>query len=230
MKGRAESLPFPGAVLAGGGSRRFGSPKALARVDGIPMLERALASLLRAGAHPVHVVLGPPGEPPEAPLRPPFIQGFPLAIGDLPILGPGVSLVHDTRPRAGPLAGIEAALAAVVQGDGTGVLVVPCDLPYLPPPLLAALARRGLGGNRIVVPWSPGPRGFHPLVAWFPLAILPQVRKRLEDAEGGVARFLETVGMEILDEEGVRALVGDVERAFRNLNRPGEGVARPGVD
>lgn len=48
-----------GLVLAAGGSRRFGSPKQLAELDGVPLLQHAVDAMLGAAAvDPVVVVLG----------------------------------------------------------------------------------------------------------------------------------------------------------------------------
>ena len=47
-----------GIVLAAGEGSRFGGPKALARLLGVPLVERALAVLRDGGCRPVVVVLG----------------------------------------------------------------------------------------------------------------------------------------------------------------------------
>jgi CTP:molybdopterin cytidylyltransferase MocA len=47
-----------GLVLAAGGGRRYGGPKALVRLDGALLVERAVATLRGAGCAPVAVVLG----------------------------------------------------------------------------------------------------------------------------------------------------------------------------
>ncbi|MBE8520998.1 nucleotidyltransferase family protein [Amycolatopsis sp. H6(2020)] len=50
--------PVAGLLLAAGAGRRFGGPKALAQVDGEPLVLRALRTLTTAGCHPVRVVVG----------------------------------------------------------------------------------------------------------------------------------------------------------------------------
>ncbi len=47
-----------GLVLAAGAGRRFGGPKALATLDGEPLVERAVRLLADGGCAPVFVVLG----------------------------------------------------------------------------------------------------------------------------------------------------------------------------
>jgi CTP:molybdopterin cytidylyltransferase MocA len=51
-------LPVAGLVLAAGGGRRIGVPKALLRLDGRLLVERSVAVLREAGCAPVVVVLG----------------------------------------------------------------------------------------------------------------------------------------------------------------------------
>lgn len=101
-----------GAIIAGGQARRFGGDKALALLDGLPLIDH-VAAALRGHVGPV-VVCG----------------------RDLP----GYSCLADRpHPDLGPLGGINAALA---HGAGQGfaaVLTLPCDTPRLDPSLLAAL-------------------------------------------------------------------------------------------
>ncbi len=102
------AAPLLGAVLAGGQSRRFGSDKALALVDGKPLIAHAL-DLLRSWCACV-VVVGRDW--------------------------PGLARVEDhPGPGLGPLAGLCGALLhASAHGFGE-VLAIPCDMPGLPPDL-----------------------------------------------------------------------------------------------
>lgn len=89
-------------ILAGGGSRRMGSPKALLEVEGLPMV-LWLARRLGDACGSVLVSTGDAA----------------LACG-LPAVG-------DRFPGAGPLAGVEAGLRAA----GGPILAVACDMPLL---------------------------------------------------------------------------------------------------
>ena len=51
-------LGLHAAILAAGASTRFGSPKQLVRINGEPLLHRAVASAVRVAGHSVTVVLG----------------------------------------------------------------------------------------------------------------------------------------------------------------------------
>lgn len=102
-----------GAILAGGESRRFGSDKAAALVDGVPMLDRIAAAL--AGQVATVVVCGGP--------RPGYVH-----VPDRP------------APGLGPLGGLAGALHHARAGGYDAVLTVACDVPDLPPDLMARLS------------------------------------------------------------------------------------------
>jgi molybdenum cofactor guanylyltransferase len=94
-----------GVVLAGGASRRMGVDKALVEVDGMAMAARVARALAEGGCDRV------------------FCQG-----GDAEALNAlGLSVVADSQPGGGPLAGILDALS-VAHAD---IVVSACDLPWL---------------------------------------------------------------------------------------------------
>lgn len=102
-------------ILAGGQSRRFGSDKAAAEVDGEAMIRRVYrAAAPHAGS--VLVVVD------RADRR-----------YDLPGLG---RFVEDAAPDAGPLAGLVAGFRAA---ETSWVLALACDLPFLTPEALRPL-------------------------------------------------------------------------------------------
>jgi molybdopterin-guanine dinucleotide biosynthesis protein A len=104
-----------GAVLAGGRSTRFGSDKALAMLDGVTLLDRALDALA------------------------PYCAALVVVGRDTA----RVATVRD-RPAAGlgPLGGLAGALAQAAALGLDGVLTTACDTPLLPPALVAALLAR----------------------------------------------------------------------------------------
>lgn len=102
-----------GAVLAGGTSRRFGSDKALAPVDGTPMLDHVVKTLAPQVAE--LVICG---------------RGWPNRH----------TLPDATPDRIGPLAGLEAALRHAAANGFDAVLTTPVDVVPLPHDLLTYLA------------------------------------------------------------------------------------------
>jgi molybdopterin-guanine dinucleotide biosynthesis protein A len=101
-----------GAVLAGGGSRRFGSDKAMALLHGKPLLVHAAEALAR---HTRAVVLC--GR---------TMVGF-SCLADRP------------APDLGPLGGLNAALHHAAAHGFAGVLCTGCDMPVFPDALAQAL-------------------------------------------------------------------------------------------
>ncbi len=101
-----------GAVLAGGVSRRFGSDKALALLDGKPLIAHVIDRL--RGQVEVLIVVG---------------RSHPGAVSIADAPGPGL----------GPLGGLNAALAYASVNGFDAVLTSGCDLPGLPLDLAAQL-------------------------------------------------------------------------------------------
>jgi molybdopterin-guanine dinucleotide biosynthesis protein A len=102
-----------GVLLVGGASRRFGSPKALARLEGETLAERAHRMLVGAFAEVIVV-----GKRADA----------------LPLPFPVEDDGFDVRaPIAGVVAGLRLARTELA-------VVVPTDLPYVTPAFLLELA------------------------------------------------------------------------------------------
>ena len=198
-----------GAILSGGRSRRFGSPKALAELDGSLMVERVATAVRGSGAHAV------------------LISGS--GVPDMRHLLP---CREDSRPGLGPLGGLETALDWAGELGLSGALCVACDTPFLAPALLRAVAERGeAGSGRVVAPESGGPLGVEPLCAWYPVQALPVIRDHLDSLRLGLAELLEALPVDRVALEDVRAH-GDPARIFLNINtvadrdRAAEIVAR----
>jgi molybdenum cofactor guanylyltransferase len=103
-----------GAVLAGGLSRRMGTPKALIELAGRPLVARVVSTVGSAGLEPIVVAK------PDSPL-PPL---------DCRVLS------EPSEPRH-PLTGLLAALRA---SAGRGVVAIACDMPLVPARFLRWLA------------------------------------------------------------------------------------------
>ncbi|SDA29235.1 molybdenum cofactor guanylyltransferase [Sphingomonas sp. NFR15] len=112
---RIPSCTILGAIIAGGASSRFGSDKALALLDGQPLIAHALAAL--RPFTPEVVICG-------------------RAWGDLP------PLPDRPLPGLGPLGGIAAALHHAQAAGYADVLTIGCDMPRVPPALIADLIAR----------------------------------------------------------------------------------------
>lgn len=104
-----------GAVIAGGQSSRFGSDKALAPIDGRPMIEHVMAAL-RPWVDELAICGRTYGEDRYLP--------------DYPNAG------------LGPLAGFNAALRYAAANGFGAVVTVPCDTPRVGQKIFAALRRQ----------------------------------------------------------------------------------------
>jgi molybdopterin-guanine dinucleotide biosynthesis protein A len=102
-----------GAVIAGGRSRRFGSDKATADLDGRTLLNHAIDSL--------------------------SLQTDDLVICGREVEG-HICLPDRPMPGLGPLGGLAAALHHAANREFDGVLTSACDTPEVPADLAAMLA------------------------------------------------------------------------------------------
>jgi len=134
VNGAVGRVPFVGAVLTGGASRRMGSDKALLAIDGRPMAVVVARALLAAGAVKV-VAVGGDG------------KGLRAA---------GLDWLPDEEPGEGPLGGVLSALASLDNVPVAAVLA--CDLPAASPENVAAVvavAADHVGVPAVAVPVLP---------------------------------------------------------------------------
>lgn len=144
------------------------------------------------------------------------ICGEVLVVGGATVLPEGVRRVADERPgRKGPLAGIEAGLAASKHDS---VFVAAGDMPFLTPDLVQyLLGRLEEGLAPAVVPRYAG--RVHPLCGAYQRALLPRVRAALDGEQLAVRGFLEGLdGVEYVGEE--MQGFGDLDVVLTNLNTP----------
>lgn len=123
-------------LLVGGASRRFGSPKALAPIDGTTLGERAHATL--SAAFPRVLAVGKRGDALPLP--------FPI--------------VDDGRDVRAAIVGVSAALA---RAETDLCVVLPTDMPFVTPDLLRALAAavRESGADAATFATGPLPAALH---------------------------------------------------------------------
>jgi molybdopterin-guanine dinucleotide biosynthesis protein A len=163
----APALLF-GGVLAGGASRRMGSPKeALPMADGRPMIEKALDA---AGA----------------------VCGGRVAVagacsGIDPWPWPRIIRLDDRFPGLGPLAGLEALLGS---GLALAWLVAACDQPLLSASVLKPLTQ--------AEPWDAAvfyrfPEQFQPFPGRWPAKWLQAIRQALREERLSVKKLVESM-------------------------------------
>lgn len=179
--------PPLGAVLAGGAGTRLGGGKAGAELGGRPLASYPVAALRAAGIEPV--IYAKPGQP-------------------LPQLGVPVRR-EPAEPRH-PLAGVVAALRDCAT-ESRPLIAVACDLPFVAPDLLAALAA---APEPLVVPEAAGRP--QPLLARYDPVLLGDLEAAMA-AERSLTRAVMALRPRLL---GTRDLArfGAPERILFNVN------------
>ena len=153
-----------GVVLAGGHSSRMGRSKAHLPIAGEPLLRRVVRRLRTALSDVL--VVGPP---------------------ELASLVPEVAVIPDTRPGMGPLAGLEAALSAIAARDA---FVVACDMPFVAPPLVAAMATQALAAPEYDVVALRSAHGLEHLHAVYAPTCLASVTDALDRGDRSLHSLL----------------------------------------
>lgn len=178
-----------GLVLAGGRSVRFGGEKAVALLDGKPLLEWAALRLRSVCARVA------------ANVRPGTEAEVVAKSLDLPVL------YDELGDALGPLAGVKVGLMWAEDQGARALAVSPCDAPLLPDDLYVRLIENAEGGAALAETTD----GLEPLCALWPVAALPIVRDALADgAHPPTWRVLERIG--------ARKVPFESREAFANVN------------
>jgi molybdopterin-guanine dinucleotide biosynthesis protein A len=190
-RGRGRLL---GAVIAGGSSTRFGSPKALALVGGVRVVDRVVAAL--------------EGVVPR--------KGIVAIVNDT-ALAERIGLPHraDVIANAGALGGVHAALCWARDEGAAGILACGCDMPFIATALLRVLADDAAAD--VVVPESGGRRGIEPLCALYRTTCVPAIETAIAGGDARMVGFHDAVSVRRIPLDTVRAL-GDPRVLFMNIN------------
>jgi molybdopterin-guanine dinucleotide biosynthesis protein A len=184
-------LTAAAAIIAGGRAIRLGGqPKSLLVVGGRRIIDRQL-EVLGAAFPRVLIVANDPA----------------------PFAGLGVEVVADRSPGGGPLAGIEAAVAALRAEDA--VACFGCDMPFLTAAAVSLL-RDAPAAIAVAARVASRPE---PLFARYARACAGPLAAAISAGRLTAAAFLAEIGATYLDEPALRAL--DPALAFlENVNTP----------
>lgn len=181
-----------GVLLAGGQSRRFGSPKAFATFEGLPFWRYSF-NALRPYCDEVVVVT-----------RDEFRDDFQEEL----------RVTTDIAEFAGmgPLAGILSGMELV---DAARYVVLPCDMPFMTRKVIAELLDKHAGDITAVVVEGK----LHPLVSIWQAGVKPTIRQALRDGNRRVMDVQEIHHAQWV--EGAR-LTDSPTLVFKNVNTPCE--------
>ena len=183
-------------VLCGGRSRRMGRPKAWLPFGPETLLERTLR-IVRSRADGPIIVVTADGQ-------------------DLPALPGDVGRAIDERPERGPLEGLQAGLAALVDRCDAAY-VTSCDVPLLHVDFITAVCR-ALGPAEAAVPRVDG--FLHPLASALRLEpALPRIRELLADDDLRAAALFARLDTRYLDADDLRPADPNLQ-SLRNVNTP----------
>lgn len=180
-----------GIVLAGGLSRRFGSPKAFAEWEGRPFYEWSLEALSPFCEDCIVVT------------RPELVDRFPESM----------LVTTDREPFVGqgPIAGI---LSGMERLPAERYLVLPCDMPFMTADVIRRLLDCHSSGVTAVVLDGK----LHPLVSVWDAVVLPDLREALENGRRRVMDVQEKHGVRWI--EGGLLTEDDASKVFMNANTP----------
>jgi molybdopterin-guanine dinucleotide biosynthesis protein A len=181
------------AIVAGGQATRLGGqPKGLLVIEGRRIVDRQL-EVLRAVFDRVFLVANDPA--PWADL--------------------GLTIVADRGPGAGPLAGLDAALAALAA-DEPAVVCVAGDMPFLDVRALALL-RDHAPAAEAVAPLVAGRAD--PLFARYARSCAAPIARALAEGRFKAVDLLASLDTTYLDESTLRAVDASL-RFLTNVNTP----------
>jgi molybdopterin-guanine dinucleotide biosynthesis protein A len=189
-----EAAACVGVVLAGGQSARMGTEKAALRIGDETLLAR-IVRRLRLALREVSVI-GP---------------------SHLEALAPGAAVIPDDAPGSGPLGGLSTALA---HAPSRRIFVIGCDMPFVEPALVRAMARAAARDPGADVVALRAPRGLEPLHAVYAPTCAAAVRERLAAADGkSLSALLERLRVKELP-ASIAARYDPFGRSTFNANSP----------
>jgi molybdopterin-guanine dinucleotide biosynthesis protein A len=187
-------------ILAGGQSRRMGTPKAALRLGNSTILER-LVTELRTIFEDILVVAAPASS-----------EDFPIE-HLLPTAPSSVRLLRDRNAHEGPAVALGFGLAAASNDIA---FACSCDLPLLRGTVVRALYGM-LNGYEAVIPHIGGRP--QPLCAVYRRSVTAMIESRLASGERRLTRIAATLRAYRPRELQLRAVDPDLG-SFLNINTP----------
>jgi molybdopterin-guanine dinucleotide biosynthesis protein A len=167
-----EKANIPVVILSGGLSSRFGSNKALAKLDGKRLVDQLIERLSLQTSAPI--VINAPDE-----------NTYGLPNNDF--------IADEVGDRLGPLAGIHAALTWAEQHGYQSVCTTPVDTPYVPQNFVSIM-------TSVRAPVIASFAGkYHPIHGASPVSLKPSLETGISSGMRAVMSWVDTLGATVLD-------------------------------
>jgi molybdopterin-guanine dinucleotide biosynthesis protein A len=181
-----------GVVLAGGQSSRYGKNKALVKVKGVPLIEKALYAMASIFDHVVMIT----NKPDEFA----YLQ---------------VPMFQDIIQGLGPIGGVYTGLKVIPDQAG---FFVACDMPFLNPYLIRHMVAIRDDFDVVVPKISGWIEALHGL---YTKRCGGSIERLIQSGTFQVFRFFSEVSVRFVDDNEVRRWDPDL-RSFLNINTPDE--------
>ena len=169
MTGKAN---IPVVILSGGLSSRFGSNKALARLDGKRLVDQLIERLSLQTSAPI--VINAPDE-----------NTYGLPNNDF--------IADEVGDRLGPLAGIHAALTWAEQHGYQSVCTTPVDTPFVPQNFVSMM-------TSVRAPVIASFAGkYHPIHGAWPVSLKQSLETGISSGMRAVMSWVDTLEATVLD-------------------------------
>ncbi|RLF57301.1 MAG: molybdenum cofactor guanylyltransferase [Thermoplasmata archaeon] len=188
-----------GVILAGGKSSRYGSNKALVKVNGTPLIEK-VTEVIHSVFQKVVLITNTPGT---------------YAYLQLP-------MYEDLIKGLGPLGGIYTGLTVITTEAG---FFVACDMPSLNSDLIRYMVGCRKDFDAVIPRIAGKMESLHALYA---KPCLPAAKRLIDSGNRQVIRFFPEVSVRYVEEKEIRAFDPHFS-SFFNINRPEEKRAFEGT-
>jgi molybdopterin-guanine dinucleotide biosynthesis protein A len=163
-------MKFTVIILAGGKSSRMGTDKGLVLMNEIPMIERVIKTVKKAGLSEIIIVSNNTE-----------YKQF------------GLPVFPDVIPDKGPLGGIYTGL---LKSSTVKNLILSCDVPFINETVLKLLIRNGLKSKVTIVKYE---NRIHNLIGIYDNSLIKDLGEHLISNKLKVGQFIEAHNPNVID-------------------------------
>lgn len=163
-------MKITGIILAGGKSSRMGTDKGLVLIDQIPMVERVIQSIVKAGITEIIIIA-----------KNPDYKNF------------GFPVFPDIIEDKGPLGGIYTGL---MKSTTSKNLILSCDIPFINEDVIRKLVELNEDNVVSVVKYE---KKIHNLIGIYDNSLVKDLGEHLIANKLKVGQFLESKSVHIID-------------------------------